>query len=68
MRRRVALALAVALVFACSTALILKMVPEPHAEADYLIAGTLATFATLVILFGVLAGFSRDIFFRRRPR
>ena len=66
-RRRVwMLALAVMLLFAASAGVLLRLLPGPHMAADYLIAGTLATFVALVVLFGALIGFAPGTFYRRR--
>ena len=42
--------------FAAAGAVMLWILPGPHTRPDYLIAGTFATLAALVVLFGVLGG------------
>lgn len=49
-------AAAVLAAFAAVAALLLWMMPRPHSERDYLIAGTCGTLVALVVLFVVLGG------------
>ncbi len=63
------LLLGLALTFAGLTAVLLKVMPGPRRETDYLVIGTLATFAMMAVLFVVLITTwikSPDVFFRRR--
>ena len=64
------LALAVtAVTFAAVAALLLRVLPAPHREIDYLVTGAVATFAAMVALFVMLARtFARgsDLFYKRR--
>jgi hypothetical protein len=53
-RRVVLLGVAMLLVFIAVAAVLLRLVPGPRKETDYLVIGTLATFASLVVLFVVL--------------
>ena len=43
--------LGMAAVFAAVATIMLRVIPEPHRETDYLVAGTVATFASLLTLF-----------------
>lgn len=65
-KRPLVLVAGILLMFAASIALLLKIIPSPHRQTDYLIIGTLATLITLVILFAVLVGISPGTFYRRR--
>jgi hypothetical protein len=67
-RRILALAVAIGLLFAASVAVLLRILPGPHVASDFLIAGTLATFVSLVVLFAVLIGLAPGTFYRRRPK
>jgi hypothetical protein len=67
--RTLLLAGGMALVFAVVVVLLLRIIPGPHRQTDYLVIGTLATFASLATLFVVLAGsFLKDpsVFFKRK--
>lgn len=58
-------------VFCAVVVVLLAIVPEPRSRTDYLVIGTVATFAALVALFIVVAtaaGRAQDLFFRRRRR
>jgi hypothetical protein len=49
----------------------LRFMPEPLKDSDYLIAGSVATLVALLILFLGLVSTkmkSSDIFFKRRPK
>ena len=48
------LVLAMIIVFAVVVAILLQIIPAPRKETDYLVIGTLATFASLATLFTVL--------------
>ncbi len=43
-----------AIVFAAVAAILLRIIPGPHKQFDYLVIGTLSTFATLATLFVVM--------------
>lgn len=63
------LAGSLALLFAVIVAGLLKLIPGPHRQVDYLVIGTLATFASMAVLFLVLIATSlrgREVFFKRR--
>jgi hypothetical protein len=42
------------IVFASVAAILIRIIPAPRKETDYLVIGTLATFASLALLFVVL--------------
>lgn len=52
--RIAALVVGMVLVFGTVVMILLKIIPEPRKETDYLVIGTLATFASLAMLFIVL--------------
>lgn len=68
--RIAALAIAMILVFGAVVTVLLHLIPEPRKETDYLVIGTLATFASLATLFVVLiTTIFKDpnaLFFRRK--
>jgi len=53
-RRVLVLAAAAVCVFAASVLILLRVIPVPHKDSDYLVIGTLATFASLAVVFVVL--------------
>ena len=55
-------------VFAVVAALLVRFVPGPLKQSDYMVIGAVSTLAALCVVFGAVlrtAGM-RDIFFRRR--
>lgn len=68
--RILVLVLAMVLVFGTVVAILMQIIPAPRKETDYLVIGTLATFASLATLFGVLVTtIFKDpsaLFFRRK--
>ena len=63
------LSLALLLVFAASVVILLRVIPGPHTEQDYLVAGGVATFVTMLALFVVLITTwvkASDVFYRKR--
>jgi hypothetical protein len=63
--------LAVVFVFAAVAAIMLKMMPAPLKDSDYLIIGSVATMASLLMLFVLVAmtsGKGMSVFFKRRKR
>ena len=65
------LLIGVALVFAAVSAGLFQVMPSPLGKMDYLVIGTLATFASLLVLFLVLIKTwvkAPDLFFKRRKR
>ena len=71
MQRTLLLVLGVILVFAAVTAIMLRFMPEPLKDSDYLVIGSVATLVALLALFFGLAGTSlknRNPFFKRRKK
>ncbi len=71
MRRGLMLALAGVCVFVVVAAILLKLMPEPLKESDYMVIGSVATLVALLVLFIVLLSTSMkssDIFFKRRKK
>jgi len=65
------LVLCPAAVFAAAAAVLLRILPHPLNETDYLVIGTVATFAALLALFLILLKTSiksRDLFYKERRR
>ena len=57
-------------VFAMVAGVMLAVMPAPLKESDYMVIGTVATLASLLVLFLVVISTtkSRDVFFRRRRK
>ena len=71
MGRVLALALAVVMVFAAVAVIMLKVMPPPLKDADYLIIGSVATLVSLLALFVVVvatSGQASNVFFKRRKK
>jgi hypothetical protein len=71
MRRTVPIILAAVLTFGVTAAAILHFMPEPVEDSDYLVAGSVATSAALLVLFLALVSTrlkSGDVFFKKRPK
>jgi hypothetical protein len=71
MGRTLSLALAVVFIFAAVAAIMLKVMPAPLKDSDYLIIGSVATMASLLMLFVLVAmtsGKGMSVFFKRRKR
>jgi len=63
------LAVAILFLFTAVSAVLLRLLPGPHRETDYLVVGAVSTLVCLLALFVVLiTGFMRlpNVFFRRR--
>jgi len=68
--KTVALVLGVVMSFAVTAAILLKLIPAPRKETDFLVIGTLSTFVALVVLFGALFGAGAvkpSFWFRPKP-
>ena len=66
-----ALLISIALVFAAVAAALFQVLPSPRRETDYLVIGTVATLASLLVLFLILTKTwvkSPGVFFKRRRR
>ena len=71
MGRTLALALAVVMVFAVVAVIMLKVMPAPLKDADYLIIGSVSTLVSLLALFVVVvatSGQASSVFFKRRKK
>jgi len=71
MRRNLALALGMIFVFVAVTAIMLRLMPAPLKDSDYMVIGSVATLLALLVLFFGLVGTSlkgRDTFFKRRKK
>ncbi len=72
MRGRLALLFViVALVFGVTAAILLKVLPAPLGDVDYLVIGAIATFIAMLALFFILIkGGAKmpDVFYKRRIR
>ena len=69
--RWLALALALAALFAGVVLAMLHSLPRPHTQADYMMAGGLATMVTMLALFGALISTrfrEQAPFYKRRPK
>jgi len=71
MLRTISLALAVVLVFAAVAEIMLKVMPAPLKDSDYLIIGSVSTMVSLLSLFVLLivtSGKASSVFFKRRKK
>ena len=71
MRRGLLLGLSAACVFAVTAAVMVKLMPGPLKDSDYLVIGCVATLLALLALFGALVSTSmksHDVFFKRRRK
>jgi len=71
MGRTILLALAVVLVFAAVAGIMLKLMPAPLKDSDYLIIGSVSTMVSLLLLFVLLivtSGKASSVFFKRRKK
>jgi uncharacterized membrane protein len=70
MGRTLGIAGALIIVFAAVVGVMLKLMPAPLKDSDYLIVGTVATMVSLLALFILLVvtGQLSNVFFKRRKR
>lgn len=71
MGRTISLALALVFFFAAVAAIMLKLMPAPLKDSDYLIIGSVATMVSLLMLFVLLiltSGKASNVFFKRRKK
>lgn len=52
--RLLALAGGIAMLFAATIAILLKVIPAPHRNLDYLVIGAVATFLAMILLWAAL--------------
>jgi hypothetical protein len=67
------LGLAVMAIFLVVTTFLLKLMPGPRKDSDYLVIGSIATLISLAAIFLLVTMTSRpgkfsDIFFKKRPK
>ena len=70
MRRAFLLAVAVALVFTAVAGIMVKVMPAPLKDSDYLVIGSVATLVALLVLFFTLISTTKssNVFFKRRRK
>jgi ABC-type Fe3+-siderophore transport system permease subunit len=71
MRRPLLLAFGAICIFAVVAALMLKLMPPPLKDSDYMVIGSVATLVTLLALFFGLAftaGGPSNVFFKKRRK
>ena len=71
MARTLAVALALVFMFAAVAGIMLKVMPAPLKDSDYLIIGSVATMVSLLLLFVLLivrSGKASNVFFKRRRK
>jgi hypothetical protein len=71
MTRYVALGAGVGIVFAIVVVVLLALMPAPHRQIDFMVAGSVATLVAMFVLFLVLVSTtmkSSNIFFTRRKK
>jgi Co/Zn/Cd efflux system component len=74
MKRVLVLGLAVVIIFAVVAALLLRFMPQPMKDSDYLVVGSVATLVSLLILFFLLVPSSKSgtklggLFLKRRKK
>jgi len=74
MRKTRILALAVLVIFVTVTAILLKLIPGPRKDSDYLVIGSIATLISLAVIFllavttNTKPGRTSEVFFKRRRK
>ncbi|HEX5432455.1 MAG TPA: hypothetical protein VFW83_10845 [Bryobacteraceae bacterium] len=71
MRRPAILALGAICAFAAAAAILMKLMPSPLKDSDYLVIGSVATLvALLALFFGLVSASARsgDTFFKKRKK
>ena len=71
MKRGLILGALVVCVFVAVAAAMVKLMPAPLKESDYMVIGSVATLVSLGVVFGVLVSTtmkSSDIFFKKRRK
>ncbi|HLH39936.1 MAG TPA: hypothetical protein VKX39_12370 [Bryobacteraceae bacterium] len=70
MPRALTLALAAACIFAVVAAAMLRLMPRPLKDSDYMVIGSVATLIALLGLFVAMLATSRpsDVFFKKRKK
>jgi len=64
----IVLAISALLAFIVVAALLVRFLPQPHKDSDYMVIGAVSTLAALGVVFGALLqrGGLQDIFFKKR--
>lgn len=70
MKRGVMLGVAAVCVFVLVAAIMLKVMPAPLKESDYIVIGSVATLVALGVVFVTLISTTatRDVFFKKRKK
>jgi len=71
MARTLSLAFALVFIFAAVAGIMLRVMPAPLKDSDYLIIGSVATLVSLLILFVLVVATSGNrsgVFFKRRKK
>jgi CDP-diglyceride synthetase len=68
MKKTVIVVLGALLVFGAVAAVILRFMPEPIEDSDFLVAGSVATLVALLVLFLGLVPRSGDVFIKKRKK
>jgi len=71
MARKLGIAVALAVIFAVVAGIMLKLMPSPLKDSDYLVIGTVATLVSMLALFLLLvktSGKQSNIFVKRRKK
>lgn len=71
MARTISLTLALVFIFAAIAGIMVKLMPAPLKDSDYLIIGSVATMVSLLLLFVLLivtSGKASSVFFKRRKK
>jgi len=71
MKRALGLGGALVFIFAAVAGIVLKLMPGPLKDSDYLVIGTVATMVSLLVLFVLLITTSEkrsNVFFKRRKK
>ena len=69
MAAKLAMGGGLAVLFAITVLILMRVLPGPHKPTDYLVMGGLATFVCLLFLFVVnliTSGDDKEVFFKRR--
>lgn len=68
MQKTVWIVLGALMVFGAVAVVILRLMPEPIEDSDYLVAGSVATLVALLVLFLGLVPRSGDVFVKKRRK
>jgi hypothetical protein len=71
MQRAIVLAGGWLIVFVTTALILIRLMPGPLKDSDYLVVGSIATLAALLVVFMVLISTTmkaRDVFFKKRKK